>query len=148
MSNLTFYIIVANVVALIAFFVDKISAALPCKLPRISEQTLKGLILLGPFGSLLGMILFWHKIRKNDFWLMVLFCSILHGYCATEFLSQFYTFNINPAGMAHNTQKLHDWASKYIDINQQNAGSNTDFDGAINDIINQQNDEIQTHSEL
>ena len=137
---------------MVAFFVDKISAALPFNTPRISEQTLKGLAFLGPFGACLGMILFWHKVKKSQFWVIVLSCCLLHGFLAIQFLLQFYKFNMNPAGLTHDNQPLLDLVSKYINIDgmtsssqQQQPSSSMDplqFDAAMKDALNQDHVEL------
>lgn len=60
------WLITVNAIALLFFGYDKL-LAWGGRL-RIPEQVLLGLALVGGSpGILAGMLLFWHKIRKNDF---------------------------------------------------------------------------------
>lgn len=45
---------------------------------RISEKTLLFFSFLGPFGALLGMIIFHHKIRKIKFLVVIPLFLLLH----------------------------------------------------------------------
>jgi uncharacterized membrane protein YsdA (DUF1294 family) len=46
---------------------------------RIPENLLFLLILLGGWlGGWLGMGLFWHKVRKNSFWVVLIISTVLH----------------------------------------------------------------------
>lgn len=79
MTILIYYLIVINIVAWIAYGVDKKRAIR--KQYRISERSLLGLSLFGGcIGSLLGMISFHHKIRKSKFWLFNTFICIVYCY--------------------------------------------------------------------
>lgn len=58
------------------FGIDKMQAKLGNW--RIPEQVLLIFILVGGVvGGLLGMIVFWHKIRKPVFWLVIVISSII-----------------------------------------------------------------------
>ena len=68
-EHITLYIIglliAVNLLSLIFFYADKRKAEL--NEFRIPERTLLMSAVFGPFGALLGMLLFRHKIRKNKF---------------------------------------------------------------------------------
>lgn len=68
--KLTLYLICINVFSLVCFGIDKYKAIR--KKWRISESFLLALTVLGgAFGSLIGMFLFRHKIRKPMFFIIV-----------------------------------------------------------------------------
>ena len=61
-----YFVIVINVIALLAFGTDKLRAV--CHKRRIRESTLLTIAFIGgSFGALAGMYLFRHKIRKKHF---------------------------------------------------------------------------------
>ena len=48
---------------------------------RIPEVVLHGITLVGGFpGAWLGMLLFWHKVRKPAFWAVLVLATVLHLY--------------------------------------------------------------------
>lgn len=48
---------------------------------RIPERVLLSLVIIGgAFGALAGMILFHHKTRKIQFWILVGIACVIHGY--------------------------------------------------------------------
>jgi len=64
-------IIVANIVSLVVFGLDKFNSKK--RKYRIPELKLLLLALLAPFGALIGMFLFRHKTRKIKFFLVPIF---------------------------------------------------------------------------
>lgn len=65
-----------NIAALTAYGIDKYKAI--HRMWRISEQNLILIAFLGPFGAMLGMFLFNHKINKLKFKVLVLLFIIIH----------------------------------------------------------------------
>ena len=62
---------------LMLYAVDKLQARLNNW--RIPESTLHLFALLGgSLGGWMGMVFFWHKIRKPVFWFVLIISSILH----------------------------------------------------------------------
>jgi uncharacterized membrane protein YsdA (DUF1294 family) len=60
---------------------DKFEAARPGsgRRQRVPENLLHLLALLGGFpGGWLGRFVFWHKIRKSSFWLVLVVSTIIH----------------------------------------------------------------------
>ena len=82
MKYLLCYLFIINIVSLIMYCVDKISAKRNNN--RIRESSLLFSSFLGGFiGSLIGMILFRHKTKKKRFWIlnvlfMVMWCYIIY----------------------------------------------------------------------
>jgi len=72
-----------NGITLLTFAIDKLRARQ--NRWRISEATLLGLAILGPFGALGGMVLFHHKTQKLKF-LLVPACALLHAILLVGFL--------------------------------------------------------------
>ena len=71
------YLIIINILSFIIMAYDKIQA-IKGKI-RISEHTLFMISLLGgSFGSLLGMLIFKHKIRKLKFIIIIPLLIIIH----------------------------------------------------------------------
>ncbi|PKM94281.1 MAG: DUF1294 domain-containing protein [Firmicutes bacterium HGW-Firmicutes-1] len=73
---ITYLYIFINVLAFIAFGIDKLKAIRHQW--RIPEKTLLLLSLVGPTGSLLSMLLFRHKIKKLKFILLVPIFLLIH----------------------------------------------------------------------
>jgi len=69
--SLLIVILVANIISMALFGLDKLWATRNGV--RISESSLLTQSALGPFGALLGMVLFQHKTRKPKFLLVPLF---------------------------------------------------------------------------
>lgn len=77
MNIINIYLIIINILCLILMIIDKILAIK--KKQRISEFHLLTITLFGgSIGTLLGMILVRHKIRKLKFLLLVPLSLILH----------------------------------------------------------------------
>ena len=77
MKIINIYLIIINILCLILIIIDKILAIK--KKQRISEFHLLTITLFGgSIGTLLGMILVRHKIRKLKFLLLVPLSLILH----------------------------------------------------------------------
>ena len=77
MKIINIYLIIINILCLILMIIDKILAIK--KKQRISEFHLLTITLFGgSIGTLLGMILVRHKIRKLKFILLVPLSLILH----------------------------------------------------------------------
>ena len=77
MKIINIYLIIINILCLILMIIDKILAIK--KKQRISEFHLLTITLFGgSIGTLLGMILVRHKIRKLKFLLLVPLSLILH----------------------------------------------------------------------
>ena len=77
MKIINIYLIIINILCLILMIIDKILAIK--KKQRISEFHLLIITLFGgSIGTLLGMILVRHKIRKLKFLLLVPLSLILH----------------------------------------------------------------------
>ncbi|WP_067322107.1 DUF1294 domain-containing protein [Streptobacillus felis] len=68
-------IILFNVFSFIIFGIDKFLAIK--NMSRISEKMLLRISLLGPFGAIISMIFFRHKIKKKKF-IFVYFFSTIH----------------------------------------------------------------------
>jgi len=76
MSLIHKYLIIINIIAFIAYAVDKYKAINNKR--RISEMTLYTIGFIGGFlGSILAMILFRHKTRKFRFWFLNILFMIL-----------------------------------------------------------------------
>lgn len=67
---------VVNVVCFLMYGVDKAKAIY--NQWRIKESTLLGFSVFGPFGAIIAMILFWHKVRKIKFIAFNIFMIIGH----------------------------------------------------------------------
>ena len=77
MKIINIYLIIINILCLILIIIDKILAIK--KKQRISEFHLLTITLFGgSIGTLLGMIIVRHKIRKLKFLLLVPLSLILH----------------------------------------------------------------------
>jgi len=68
-------IAVINCITFAVYGIDKIKAV--NNEWRISEKRLLNLSILGPFGSLLGMKLFRHKVKKPRFYVGIPFFAIV-----------------------------------------------------------------------
>jgi uncharacterized membrane protein YsdA (DUF1294 family) len=68
---LQFFLIVVNIISLVAFGVDKLNSKR--RSYRIPESRLLLLAFVAPFGALAGMLLFRHKTRKAKFLLVPVF---------------------------------------------------------------------------
>lgn len=90
MAHLFEYLVISNIIAFLAFAVDKVIACWKLNVSRIPEQTLFGLMMLGPFGALAGMVLCAHKTRKWAFWIRVVACLALHLYLSIEVINKKY----------------------------------------------------------
>ena len=77
MKIINIYLIVINIISLILMGIDKLLAIKNKR--RISEHSLITISFFGgSIGTLLGMIIFRHKIRKPKFYILVpLFITIL-----------------------------------------------------------------------
>lgn len=65
MQNIIIYLIVINLIALLAMYIDKQKAKKSKR--RISEKTLFTLVFLGGgIGGIAGMYIFRHKTKKQD----------------------------------------------------------------------------------
>lgn len=83
------YLIIINILSFSLYGLDKFLAIL--KKRRVAERILLlSSILGGFFGSIIGMLLFRHKIRKKRFWIINLACIILF---MTLCLSALYYYN-------------------------------------------------------
>lgn len=68
-----YYLLIVNILSFIIYGLDKLFAIF--KFRRVPEVNLFFLAFTGGFiGSILGMILFRHKIRKNKFWIVNILC--------------------------------------------------------------------------
>lgn len=77
MKIVNIYLIIINILSLILMIIDKILAIK--KKQRISEFHLLTITIFGgSFGTIIGMILARHKIRKLKFILLVPLSLILH----------------------------------------------------------------------
>jgi len=66
-----------NIITFVIWGVDKFKAI--SKQWRVPERVLVSLILLGgAFGALAGMLVFHHKTRKKEFWVLVGVGILLH----------------------------------------------------------------------
>ena len=73
------YLSATSIVSLLMHGLDKIQAIRQSS--RVPEVVLIGIGLAGGvFGSLLGMVIFRHKIRKAPFWITAAGGIIIHGY--------------------------------------------------------------------
>ena len=66
---------------------------------RISEEILFGLMMMGPLGALLGMILCCHKTRKYTYWIRVILCLSLHCYLFLQFIYKKHEMMTNPGAL-------------------------------------------------
>ncbi len=77
-NSILIYYLIINLVTLLIWGVDK-SRAIRQQW-RIPEKWLFFLAFIGgAFGSLAGMLLFRHKIRKTRFWLFVTLFLVMHS---------------------------------------------------------------------
>ena len=68
-----YYLLIVNILSFVVYGLDKLLAIF--KFRRVPEVSLFFLGFTGGFiGSILGMILFRHKIRKNKFWIVNILC--------------------------------------------------------------------------
>lgn len=72
-----FYVVI-QVFVFLTYGIDKFKAK--AKKRRISEKTLLFVTLFAPFGALLGMLVFRHKIKKAYFWWTSIGMLALHFY--------------------------------------------------------------------
>lgn len=99
MAYLFQYLIGANIICFFAFAIDKFIAKFHLNCKRIPEQTLFGLLMLGPIGGLAGMIFCCHKTRKGSFWIRVILCCALHFYLLIQFIQKKYQMMTDPASL-------------------------------------------------
>jgi uncharacterized membrane protein YsdA (DUF1294 family) len=67
-------LVIANIISLVAFGIDKFNSMK--RGYRISESRLLLLAFFGPFGALAGMLFFRHKTRKIKFLLVPIFAGL------------------------------------------------------------------------
>lgn len=73
------YLIIINIISLITMGLDKLFAIKNKR--RISENTLLFLSIIGGvFGTIIGMIIFKHKIRKPKFLIIIPIILIIYLY--------------------------------------------------------------------
>ncbi len=85
MKLFLYYLFVINMIAIILYGVDKVLAI--AKKRRISERSLFFIALFGgPIGSIIGMFLFRHKIKKLKFHLWNIACLIAWLYLLYRFM--------------------------------------------------------------
>ena len=83
MNLINIYLIIINIISFIFMGIDKLFAII--KKRRISENTLLFITIIGgSIGSILGMILFRHKIRKPKFLIIVPLSLIILIYLITK----------------------------------------------------------------
>ena len=83
MKIINIYLIVINIISLILMGIDKLLAIKNKR--RISEHSLITISFFGgSIGTLLGMILFRHKIRKPKFYILVPLFIIILVYIYTK----------------------------------------------------------------
>ena len=99
MGHLYEYLIFANMLCFFAFAVDKVIARCRLNIGRIPEETLFGLMMLGPFGALMGMSLFCHKTRKCSFWTRLTLCCALHLWLFIQFVEKKYAMMMDPGSL-------------------------------------------------
>lgn len=78
-ETLIFLYILLNAIPILLFGLDKYKAIK--RKWRIPEHTLLTSALFGPFGAMLSMFLFRHKIRNKKFILLISFFVLLHIIC-------------------------------------------------------------------
>lgn len=70
------YLLIVNILSFVIYGLDKLFAIF--KFRRVPEVTLLSFSFIGgSIGSLLGMLLFRHKIRKKMFWIINILCIFL-----------------------------------------------------------------------
>ncbi|MHB8818750.1 MAG: DUF1294 domain-containing protein [Bellilinea sp.] len=76
---MTIYYIALSFITLLLWGIDKYRAKMGQW--RIPERALLTLVVIGgAFGALAGMFLFRHKIRKIQFWIMVIIACAVHAW--------------------------------------------------------------------
>lgn len=79
------YLGVVNMLALMMYGLDKYFAV--HHVYRISEKKLLSMAILGGcFGSLIGMVLFHHKVRKGKFMFIVPVCCVVYAFVSYKLL--------------------------------------------------------------
>ncbi len=89
MMKIVIYFLIINLFSFFVYGIDKFFAL--CKRRRIKESLLLTLSFIGGFfGSILGMIIFRHKIRKKYFWYFNILCLSIYLICS---VSLFWYYN-------------------------------------------------------
>ena len=133
------YLLLANIICFVAFGIDKIIACCKIKWQRIPEKNLFGLIMLGPFGGLIGMIFWMHKTRKIRFWIQVIFCCCLHLFLFAQLVQKKYDLMMNPGSLGINGIETPTNNINNPDILQSQMMDSIDTESA---------DDLYTHPEL
>lgn len=93
MMFLTYIMIIMNGFAFILYGLDKRKAIR--KQWRIPEKVLLGISLFsGVIGSITGMVIFHHKMRKWYFWLIHIIALVLWGFIVYQVWLKPFTFHL------------------------------------------------------
>jgi uncharacterized membrane protein YsdA (DUF1294 family) len=89
LTSLSYYLVWLAAFSLSTFILyglDKTDAKFKGSKNRVPELLLHFLALLGGFvGGWAGMVLFWHKVRKPIFWLVLGVSTLLHVFGVSRF---------------------------------------------------------------
>lgn len=117
MKAVIIYFTIINILSFCLYGLDKLLAILNNR--RIAEKVLLLSSILGGFlGSIIGMLLFRHKIRKRRFWIIntscliifiILFCSALYYYNTTSFSAKKFNIKEIKSPIDYDNDKIDDY---------------------------------------